>query len=359
MKDPRRDARGRGTSSLPSNRFARFHLEISDEPDSFFADDDGPSKVRTEVIPDPSRTVINRNDSPDLGFEFSVNPYRGCEHGCAYCYARPTHEYLGYSAGLDFETKILVKLEAPKLLREALLRKSWTPSTIVMSGVTDCYQPLERTHQLTRGCLKVLAEFKNPVCIITKNALVARDIDILSEMARWEGALVAVSVTTLDDALGAKLEPRTSRPAARLRAIRELSQAGVPVAVNVAPCIPGLTDHEMPRILEAAREAGATRAGYAALRLPGAVSGIFEDWMREHRPERAEKVLGLIRGMRGGKLNDARFGSRMRGEGAVAQNIAAMFATYARRAGLNQKSLSLAKDQFRRPAQAGEQLGFF
>ncbi|RYZ78787.1 MAG: PA0069 family radical SAM protein, partial [Proteobacteria bacterium] len=280
---------------------------------------------------------------------------RGCEHGCAYCYARPTHEYLGYSAGLDFESKIFVKEKAPELLANALMKKSWQCEPIAMSGVTDCYQPLERVKQITRGCLEVLNKFKNPVYLITKNHLVLRDLDLLKEMASWNGAMVFLSITSLDPDLIRVLEPRTSHPVSRLKAIEELAKAGVHVGVNVAPVIPGLTDHEMPAILKAAADAGAVSAGYTPVRLPLAVSPLFEEWLEVHRPLKKEKVLGLIRDVRGGKLNDANFGSRMRGEGAVADSLNQMFRLYTRKFGLNEKKISLSCEHFHRP---GDQLIF-
>ncbi len=338
--------RGRGASGNPANRFEQNQTELEPE-----------EKVlpRTEFLRDFSKSIVTENNSPDAGFRFSVNPYRGCEHGCAYCYARPTHEYLGYSAGLDFESKIFVKEDAPELLRAKLMSKSWVPETIFMSGITDCYQSIERQRQLTRACLSVLCEFRNPVGIITKNELVTRDIDLLAPMAKLSAAMVYVSVTTLDDELCSALEPRTSRPRARLRAIKALADAGIPVGVNIAPVIPGLTDHEMPMILKAAREAGATMAGFTPVRLPLTVLPIFTEWLEVHRPQRKEKVLQLIRDMRGGKLNDSNFGTRMRGEGPVAENLSQMFKIYSRREGFNSREWELTTEHFRR---RGDQLSF-
>jgi DNA repair photolyase len=341
--------KGRGSSVNIINRFEKNHYK-PDITDELIAEQVLP---RTEFLPDSSRTVVSTNNSPDIGFNFSVNPYRGCEHGCAYCYARPSHEYLGYSAGLDFETKIFVKEKAPALLRDKLMSRSWKPELIMMSGITDCYQPVERKLELTRGCLRVLADFRNPVSLITKNHLVTRDIDIFKELAEFGCVSIYISITTLDADLGGTLEPRTSRPLARLKTIEELAKAGIPVGVNVAPVIPGLTDHEMPKILKAAKEAGASSAGMTPLRLPGSVLPIFEEWLEQHRPERKAKVLSLIRSLRGGKLNDANFGSRMRGEGAIAENLQQMFQLYKKKFGLDQKRLKLTAENFVRP---GDQL---
>ncbi len=288
-----------------------------------------------------------------------MNPYRGCEHGCAYCYARPTHEYLGFSAGLDFETKILVKDRAPELLRRELRSKSWVPQTIALSGVTDPYQPAERRFKLTRQCLEVLAEFRNPVVVITKNALVTRDVDILSELAKYKAALVILSITTLDSDLCGKLEPRASRPSARLQAIRQLAESGIPVGVNLAPVIPGLTDEEIPSILQRAYEAGARQAGCVPLRLPLGVADLFSQWVERHFPDRASKVLNRVRDMRGGKLNDPNFISRMKGEGPYAQAIAAQFRLFKRKTGYLSSPEELSAASFRVPFGAGDQLALF
>jgi DNA repair photolyase len=337
----------RGATINPPNRFEKIHLE----PDADWNPDDDsdgrPSGPRTQFFHDRSQTAIAYNDSPDIGFRASINPYRGCEHGCIYCYARPFHEYLGFSAGLDFESKIMVKTDAPKLLREELSSPKWRPQVIAMSGVTDCYQPVERKLKITRGCLEVLAEFRNPVAIITKNFLVTRDIDLLSELAKWNAAAVCVSVTTLDPDLRKIMEPRTSPPQARLTAIRELSRAGIPVTVLVAPIIPGLTDHEIPAILNAAAEAGATSAGYTVLRLPFAVAPLFEKWLETNFPDRKEKVLNRLRSMRGGKLYDAQWGKRMSGEGIFAGQIEQMFEIARRRAGIKNDRGELSTAAFR------------
>jgi DNA repair photolyase len=350
MSEPRK---GRGTPDNPANRFERLHVV----PTESWTDPDDPSP-RTVLLRDATRSILSRNDSPDVGFSVSINPYRGCEHGCIYCYARPTHEYLGFSAGLDFETKILVKENAPALLRAQLLSPRWRPQPIAMSGVTDPYQPAERRLGLTRGCLAVLAEFRNPVAMVTKNHLVTRDIDLLAELASHGAAAVAISVTSLRPSLQRVLEPRTSSPARRLDAVRRLAAAGVPVRVMLAPVIPGLTDEEIPAILDAAADAGARAASYIMLRLPHGVKALFADWLEAHFPDRKARVLGRLREMRGGDLNDARFGTRMRGTGVYADQIRQLFEASRRRAGLDGSGMALSTAAFRRPATGG-QLGLF
>jgi DNA repair photolyase len=342
--------RGRGAGSNPGNRFERSHREL--ELDQVQEDDDylaSLGKPATEFLPDRSKIVICRNDSPDVGFEVSLNPYRGCEHGCVYCYARPTHEYAGFSAGLDFETKILVKHDAPELVRRELMAPGWQPRVLGLSGVTDPYQPVERRLRLTRRCLEVLAEFQQAVSIITKNCLVTRDIDLLGSLARCNAAGVMVSITTLDAGLARVMEPRTSRPTGRLEALRALSEAGIPAGVMVGPVIPGLTEHELPAILESAARAGARHASYIMLRLPLGVADLFGDWLSQHRPAAKEKVLGRIRAVRNGKLNDSRFGVRMRGEGPIADLIRQVFHVQCRQLGLNQDPWPVSAAAFRRP----------
>jgi DNA repair photolyase len=334
--------RGRGFADDLPNRFERLHVELD------VAESGDPHRRPTEYLRDASRTVLNRNDSPDVGFDWSINPYRGCEHGCAYCYARPTHEYLGFSPGLDFESRILVKELAPALLERELASARWSPAPVIMSGVTDPYQPIERKLQITRRCLALLAEARNPVAIITKSRLVERDADLLAELARFDAACVTLSVTTLDRRLQRALEPRASPPEHRLEAIRTLSSAGIPVAVNVAPIIPGLTEHEIPEILEAAARAGAVGAGYTVLRLPGAVRPIFLQWMEEHIPDRAGKVRSRLLSLRDGVLYRSEFGTRMHGEGPFAEQIRTLFDVAKRRAGLDRPALELATDHFRR-----------
>jgi DNA repair photolyase len=341
---------GRGASWSPANRFEKLHVDLGDADLVQIDPTDAEERPRpaTQFFRDGTKTIIARNNSPDVGFETSVNPYRGCEHGCIYCFARPTHEYLGLSAGLDFESKIMVKTDAPKLLEEELSSPKWKPQVLVMSGVTDPYQPVERKLRITRGCLEVLAKFRNPVAIITKNRLVTRDVDLLGELASYQASAVNVSVTSLDPDLQRVLEPRTSSPQARLEAVSMLRSAGIPVGVMVAPIIPGLTDHEVPKILEACAKAGAQFAGYTIVRLPWAIAPLFEHWLDEHFPQKKEKVLQRIRDIRGGaKLNDARWSSRIKGEGIYAEQIKSMFEVGCRRAGMNERP-KLSTASFRR-----------
>jgi DNA repair photolyase len=333
---------GRGASWNPPNRFERLHVDRAGWTDP---DDPAPE---TELLEDATRSVLAHNDSPDVGFDVGINPYRGCSHGCAYCYARPTHEYLGFSAGLDFETRILVKRRAPELLRDALSAKTWKPKVIGLSGNTDAWQPAERRLRITRRCLEVLADFRNPVAIVTKSYLVTRDVDLLSELARHRAVAVVLSVTSLSNEIHRAMEPRASSPARRLGAIRVLADAGIPVGVNVAPVVPGLTDHEVPEILDAAADAGATFAGYIALRLPHGVKDIFADWLERHFPDRRSKVLNRVREMRGGALNDARFETRGRGEGPWADQLGSLFRVSCDRLGLG-TAPKLSTDAFRRP----------
>ncbi|MEY2438981.1 MAG: hypothetical protein QOI34_366 [Verrucomicrobiota bacterium] len=347
---------GRGASWSPANRFEKLHVDLGDidvvqeEHDA----DERPQR-QTQFFRDATKTIIARNQSPDVGFETSVNPYRGCEHGCIYCFARPTHEYLGFSAGLDFESKIMVKTDAADLLEAELSSPKWKPQVLVMSGVTDPYQPVERKLRITRGCLEVLTKFRNPVAIITKNRLVTRDIDLLGELASHHASAVNVSVTSLDPNVQRVLEPRTSSPQARLEAVSMLRAAGIPVGVMVAPVIPGLTDHEVPKILEACAQAGAGFAGYTIVRLPWAIAPLFEHWLDEHFPEKKQKILQRIRDIRGGtKLNDARWGSRISGEGIYAEQIRSMFEVACHRAGMNERP-TLSTASFR---QSHEQLTF-
>jgi DNA repair photolyase len=336
--------RGRGAAENLPNRFERVRYEA--DPETPDAERPAPT---TQFFKDVSRSIIATNDSPDVGFDASINPYRGCEHGCIYCYARPTHEYLGMSAGLDFETKIMVKEHAPDLLRRELSSPKWRPQVLGFSGVTDPYQPIEARLKLTRRCLEVLAEFRNPVAVITKNHLVTRDVDLLGRLAEHEAAVVFVSLTTLDGHLARLMEPRTSQPQGRLTAIRELSRAGIPTGVLTAPIISGLNDHEIPALLEAAADAGAKYAGYVLLRLPFGVAPLFEEWLGQHFPDKKDKVLGRIRDLRGGELNDARFGTRMKGEGVLADTIRDFFRLASRAAGIERRGPDLKTASFRRP----------
>ena len=350
---------GRAAGVRPANRFESIRLV--DEFDQL-AHDQLPAEHRavpTEFLIDQSRTIIAKNNSPDVPFNYSINPYRGCEHGCAYCYARPTHEMLGLDAGLDFETHILVKQDAATLLREELNRPSWQGDLIALSGVTDCYQPAERKYQVTRQCLEVMAEAKQPVGIITKNALVTRDLNLLGPMAQQRLVKVYISVTTLDAELARQLEPRTSTPAAKLRAISELRAAGVPVGVMVAPVIPGLTDEEIPAILKAVAAAGAQTAKRTMLRLPLAVEPIFRDWLARHVPLKQARIESLIRAMRGGELSESQFGQRMRGSGSYAEQIGQTFDVFAKKYGLKGDLPDYDHSQFRRIASASGQMRLF
>lgn len=333
--------KGRGAVTNPSGRFEPLGVTLDYDPDA-------PEQVKTQFFADSSKSILSYNDSPDIGFSASLNPYRGCEHGCVYCFARPTHEYLGLSSGIDFETKIFVKLQAAELLRKELLAKNWEPQVVILSGVTDCYQPFEKKFQITRRCLEVFEEFRNPIAIITKNHLVTRDVDIFARMAQWGGARVNISITTLDRDLARALEPRASTPGRRLEAVRLLSQAGVPVNVMVAPIIPGLTDEEIPAILQAAAEAGAESASHTLLRLPYNLKEHFEQWLEVHAPLRKQKVLNRIREMRGGKLYDPKWGERMRGRGEFYDSLAQLFSVHQKKAGLLGERRPLSVAYFRR-----------
>jgi len=335
--------KGRGSAENPGNRFDKIDFVPSEEEIS-----QGLSPSTT-FYKDTTKSILTYNDSPDVGFNAGINPYRGCEHGCIYCYARPTHEYLGLSLGLDFETKIFIKERAPILLRKELSARKYQPETIAMSGNTDCYQPAERRFCLTRSCLQVLLEFQNPVGIVTKNYLVTRDLDILAEFAKWNGVLVAVSITTLDPKVRSLMEPRTSEPKLRLKAIEELSKAGIPVMVLVAPVVPGLTDHEIPNIIQRASDAGAKGAGYVMLRLPYGVSDIFSKWLSRHFPDRKDKVLNRIRSIRGGDLNSKEFHDRMKGKGVYANQVKDMFEVAKRKAGMQENMVHLSTEHFKRP----------
>jgi DNA repair photolyase len=345
--------RGRGSASNPTNRFEKITLER--DPDWNPEEDPAP---RTQFLRDNSQSIISYNNSPDIPFDAGINPYRGCEHGCSYCYARPTHEYLGFSAGLDFESKIMVKENAPELLRKELSSPKWKPQELAMSGVTDCYQPIERKLQITRRCLEVLAEFRNPVTIITKNFLVTRDLDLLRELAKYQAVQVNLSINSLDAELARKLEPRASSPKQRLAAVETLSKADVPVGVLVAPVIPALNDHEIPSVLAAAKAAGAGWAYKEILRLPLTVAPVFQEWLERNFPQKKDKILGRIRAIRGGKLNDSRFGSRMRGEGIFADQISQMFHVARRKVGIPENGPALSTAAFRRPEGPQLALGF-
>ncbi len=360
----RQQARGRGALENPVGRFETQLREKSEDDLAQQAEwasyEDNPhdGQIKTQICEDKTKSIISTNDSPDLGMEATVNPYRGCEHGCIYCYARPGHEYLGLSAGLDFETKIFVKYDAARLLQKELAAKKWQPKVIVFSGVTDCYQPIERNLKITRQCLEVLRDFRNPVAIITKNQLVARDADILGEMASYNAAHVSISVTSLDADIARKMEPRASQPHLRLKAIETLAKAGIPVGCMIGPVVPGLTDHEIPDILKAASNAGATSAHYTMIRLPYSVKEHFQIWLRENFPDRAERVLSHIREVRHGKLYESAFGERMTGTGVYADQVANMMKLFKKKYRLERRERNLSTGYFRRDAGA-DQLSLF
>jgi DNA repair photolyase len=346
---------GRGTQSRPASRFE----ELRFEPDDELEDEDERAPVATRYYRDASRSVLAENQSPDIGFRYSLNPYRGCTHGCVYCYARPSHEYLGFDAGLGFESQILVKEDAPLRLREALGSERWEPQVVALSGNTDCYQPIERRLGITRRCLEVFADYRNPVAVITKSALVARDSDVLADLARHGCAQVRVSITTLDADLARRMEPRAASPKRRLEAIERLSRAGVATGVMIAPVIPGLNDAEIPVILAAAAAAGARSAAWVLLRLSPPIDAIFIEWLGRHFPQRRDKVLHRVRATRAGRLTDSTFGRRMRGQGEYARQIAALFDATARRYRIDGSLGELNDRAFRRPVQRGDQLALF
>jgi DNA repair photolyase len=352
--------KGRGSAIRPANPYLPVHVE----PDLEQVEGDADylaalGRPPTQYLPDLSQSIVAENDSPDIGFRYSINPYRGCSHGCSYCYARPTHEYLGLSAGLDFETKVFVKHRAAELFREWLARPGWRPETIAMSGVTDCYQPAEREFRVTRGCVAVAAECRQPLGITTKNALVVRDLDLLSELAAHHAVRVSISMTTLDERLARVMEPRTSSPQARLRAIRELTAAGVPTYLMCAPVIPGLTDSDMPTVMAAAREAGASSAYYELLRLPSTVRDVFFDWLRRSYPDRYDRVETFIRSTRGGRLNQCEFGVRGRGTGPMADVVADAFHVWRAKLGFDLDPPLLNAEAFRPPQPASGQMPLF
>ena len=351
------EAHGRGAVSNASGRYERVTSEAFD--DGWTEQDTPPRPLRTELSPEKARTILSRNDSPDIGFDRSINPYRGCEHGCIYCYARPAHAYMGLSPGIDFESKLFFKPDAARLLERELSKKTYAVDRVHIGGNTDPYQPAERQLNLTRGILQVLDRFNHPVSLITKSALIARDIDILGPMAERGLAKAYLSVTTLDRRLARAMEPRASTPERRLWAIRALAAAGVPTGVGFAPVIPGLNDHEMEAVLERAAEAGASEAMFVVLRLPLEIKDLFREWLEAERPDAARKVMSLVRQMRGGKDYDPVWGSRMRGQGPIADLLARRFQVACARLGLNRTHTRQRLDLFRVPQEAKSQLDLF
>ena len=358
MRDAKATAvRGRGARSNATSRFAAEKAEAFD--DGWTIEDPAPAQIATILQPMTSKTVIAHNDSPDVGFSASINPYRGCEHGCIYCYARPAHAYLGLSPGLDFETQIYFKPDAGRLLARELSRPRYRPEVIHIGGDTDPYQPAERRLRVTRAVIETLQRFGHPFSIITKSALIVRDLDVLGPMAAQRLTRVAVSVTSLDRRLARSMEPRAATPERRIEAIRRLADAGVPVTVMFAPAIPGLNDHEMEAVLAAAAGAGARGAGYVALRLPREIAELFQEWLASDHPGRAKKVMSLVRQMRGGRDYDSSFGQRMKGQGPLGELMAARFAAAKRRYGLDGPRAELDLSKFRVPPQAGDQGDLF
>jgi len=346
---------GRGARTNASGRYERFAREAFD--DGWTAED--VQRLETIVTPEAAKTIISTNSSPDISFDQSINPYRGCEHGCIYCYARPNHAYVGLSPGIDFETKLFVKANAAELLEQEFSKPSYRPRTIMMGGVTDIYQPIERAYGVTRSLLEVMERWRHPVALITKSQLVIRDIDILARLAERGLAKAAISVTTLDRRIARVMEPRAAAPHRRIEAIRMLVDAGVPVTVMVAPIVPAINDSEIEAILEECAKAGATSAGYVVLRLPLEIKDLFREWLAQHFPDRATRVMALVRGMRGGRDYDPDWGKRQKGEGPYAQLIADRFAKALRRLGLDTPRLPLDHTQFRRPPEAGGQGDLF
>lgn len=354
--DPRSHQRGRGAISNGAGRYEKHH--VSYESDGWEHDADG-SLLHTTVTVERPRSIITYNKSPDLSFDRSINPYRGCEHGCIYCFARPSHAWLGHSAGLDFETKLVARPDAARVLDQELRKPNYRPAMLAIGTNTDAYQPIEKTHEIMRDCLKVLRAFRHPVGIVTKGTLVERDIDILSEMATLGLARVGVSVTTLDATLSRRMEPRAPSPKRRLQMMERLSAAGIPVRVLTSPLVPGLTDHELEAMLAAARDAGARAASWVMLRLPLEVSDLFQEWLANHYPDRVSRVMGLIREMHDGREYSSDWHKRMRGEGHYADIVAARFQRARRSLGLLPDLPELRTDLFRPPARKGDQLSLF
>ncbi|MGM9475479.1 PA0069 family radical SAM protein [Pedobacter sp. GSP4] len=339
--------KGRGAQVNPHNKFLKdVYIKEHDEG----IDDWEESDRKTSFIVEHSKTIVNKVDSPDVGMAYSLNPYQGCEHGCTYCYARNSHQYWGYSAGIEFERKIIVKKDAPALFKKFLEKKGWDATTISLSGNTDCYQPAERKFKLTRQLLEIALAYKQPIGMITKNSLILRDQDILQEMAKLNLCMVYVSINSLNEDLRQVMEPRTTTARQRLKIVEELSKAGIPMGVMVAPLVPGLSDHEIPKILKAVANSGAIKAGYTVVRLNGAIGQIFEDWLRKNFPDRFDKVWHMIQSCHGGNVNDSRFGDRMRGDGHIAQLIRDNFRLHCRLNGLNVKDIILDHSLFKIPS---------
>jgi DNA repair photolyase len=345
--------RGRGARSNPTHRFEVEARSFLDDGWESLAE---LPPLKTEIFTENPKSIISRNDSPDISFDRSINPYRGCEHGCTYCYARPAHAYMGLSPGLDFESKLFIKPNAAALLREELTAPNYTPRTIALGANTDPYQPIEKQYRITRSIIEVLAEFKHPFGIVTKNHMVTRDIDLLAPLAKLGLVKVALSITTLEGTLARAMEPRASTPSKRLVAIEALAAAGIPTVVMIGPIIPGLNDHEIENILKAARAAGAREAGYTMLRLPHEVKGIFKDWLEKAYPDRYARVMAQVKDVRGGAESSARFGERMTGSGPVAWMIGRRFQLACQKLGLNASRVKLSNELFERPVQVGEQL---
>ncbi|MEL7149447.1 MAG: PA0069 family radical SAM protein [Pseudomonadota bacterium] len=349
-------ARGRAALTNPTGRYER-HVRVS--ADDGWETEEDPPVLRTEVSDEAPRKIISKNTSPDISFDRSINPYRGCEHGCIYCFARPSHEWLGLSAGLDFETRLFAKPAAPELLERELRTRSYTPQVIAIGTNTDPYQPLEKERRIMRRVLEVLSDYRHPVAIVTKGSLIERDIDLLGEMGRAGLARVGISVTTLDPSVSRKMEPRVPGPKRRLETIRRLAEAGCPVRIMVSPVVPALTDHELEAILEAGAKAGATAASWIMLRLPHGVSDLFRAWLAEHYPDRAARIMGRVRELHGGKDYDPEWGKRLTGEGLFAEMVAQRFAVATKRLGLAHDLPPLRTDLFRPPLRAGDQLSLF
>ena len=349
---------GRGAGFNPPNRFESIAVEKAPvDLAEYFVDPEPDRNILTKFYIDHTKSILAKNDSPDIPFTFSLNPYRGCEHGCIYCYARPSHEYLGFSSGLDFETKIMIKHDAHLLLDRQFRLRNWKPQVVMLSGDTDCYQPIERTLGITRRCLEVFLRYRNPVSIVTKNALILRDVDLLKELASLNLVLVTISITSLNQDLIRRMEPRTSAPLKKLETVEALANAGIPVGVNVCPIIPGLNDMEIPSILEAVSRRGAKHASYTIIRLPNAVKDIFVDWLQREMPERAPAILNRIRDVRKGNLSCYDFGERLRGEGEIAEAIGQLFRRSCTRYQINDDKVALSTELFRR--NAGTQMEIF